>query len=1026
MKCIKCQAEISDDSRFCSKCGTPIHPAEEIFISQTRTILRPMEELLSGTTLAGKYKIIKVLGRGGMGIVYKAEDTKLKRSIALKFLPPELIQNEEARERFVLEARAAAALTHPNICTIHEIDEEGGKSFIAMEYVEGQTLRAKIEKGPLGLDRALDIAIQVTEGLEEAHKKGIIHRDIKSSNIMVTEKHQAKVMDFGLAKVKGGTMLTREGTTLGTVAYMSPEQAKGQEVDLRSDIWSLGVVMYEMLTGQLPFKGEREASILYSVVHEEPKSLKEVKRDLPPELQQIINRALKKKPESRYSSAAEMLKDLKKYQDVLRAEELGAFNLRTFLRRIRRPRIAIPAVSLVIAISLVAVWFFNRQAKIRWARQEALPEIERLIETSWRDSTDAYRLAEKAEKYIPNDPKLAEFFSKYSLNINIKTEPPGADIYMKEYDTPGSEWGYLGVSPIENIRQPVGIFRWKMEKEGYETVMAASSTFDVDIVGKNLLIPYDLVRVLDEKGSIPPGMVRITGAETELGKLDDFYIDKCEVTNKQYKEFIDSGGYRNKEYWKHEFIKDGRGLTWEEAMTEFVDQTSRPGPATWQAGDYLEGQDDYPVSGVSWYEAAAYAEFSAKTLPTGYHWDIARGEYTPMIIWPQFGGFAIFAPFSNFQGKGPVSVGSLPGITSYGAYDMAGNVREWCWNERQNGRLISGGAWNEHPKMFGPWSQVPAFDRSSKNGFRCALYPDPEKIPESAFSLLEFGETRDFYKEKPVPDSIFQVYKEQFSYDKTDLNERVESRDESSEDWIQEKITLDAAYGGERIIAHLFLPKNISPPYQTVIYFPGAQPVYQESSKDLDSLLEFEVFLSFIVKNGRAALFPVYKGTFERRDDALTPIVFGDNSHLFTEYLIQVVKDFKRCMDYLETRQDIDSNKLAFYGMCWGAQIGTIISAVEKRLAASVFLGGGLDELGRPEADQINYVTRVKIPTLMLNGKYDTFFPYDTSIKPMFDLLGTPDEQKELKLFETDHIPPRNEFIKETLAWLDRYLGPIK
>jgi serine/threonine protein kinase len=1030
IECPKCKSEISDDSRFCSKCGTPVHPSEKAFISQTRTILRSMEELLAGTTLAGKYRIEKVVGRGGMGIVYKAEDTKLKRHVALKFLPPELIQDEEAKERFILEARTAAALSHPNICTIHEINEQDGKSFIAMEFVEGENLRDKLHKRNLEAKEALDIVIQVTQGLDEAHKKGIIHRDIKSANIMVTEKGQAKIMDFGLAKVKGGTLLTREGTTLGTVAYMSPEQARGEEVDHRSDIWSLGVIMYEMLSGELPFKGDREASVLYSVVHEEPKPLKDMKRDVPLELQRIVNRALKKSPGSRYASAEEMLKDLRKYQDSLRAEELGAFNVRTLLRRIRRPRVAIPAVCAVLIVASASVWFFNRQAKVRRAREEILPKVEQLIEANLGDLTEPYKLAVEAEKFIPNDPKLVELFSKCSLNIDIETEPPGADIFVKEYKSPDAEWEYLGTSPIENIRMPIGNFRWKMEKEGYETVLAAASSWDLALEPTNQIIPHDIVRVLDEKGNIPGGMVRVTGTDTGAGKFDDFYIDRYEVTNRQYKEFIDSGGYRNREYWKHEFIKDGTALTWEEAMAEFVDQTGRSGPATWQAGNYPEGQEDYPVSGVSWYEAAAYAEFAGKSLPTTHHWGIARGEYTPMIMWFQFGGYAIFAPFSNFQGEGPVPVGSLQGITAYGAFDMAGNVREWCWNETQKGRLIRGGAWNDNTYMFGYMSNVPALDRSPQNGFRCALYLDPAKIPESAFQKVEFGEPFDAYKEEPVPDEIFAVYKEQFAYDKTDLDALVESSDETSEYWVKERVTFNAAYGGERIIGVLYLPKNTKPPYQTVIYGPGEQAIFRSSSKEIEKDIEFQVFLSFVVKNGRAALYPVFKGTMERGDQALIPIAMGykNNSYQFTEYLIQVIKDFRRCIDYLETRQDIDSDKLAYYGMSWGAWLGAVLPAVEDRFQASILLSGGFDLLNprpRPEASELTYVTRVKVPTLMINGRYDSYFSYETSIKPMFDLLGTADEHKELKMYDTDHIPPKNDFIRDTLAWLDKYLGPV-
>jgi hypothetical protein len=347
------------------------------------------------------------------------------------------------------------------------------------------------------------------------------------------------------------------------------------------------------------------------------------------------------------------------------------------------------------------------------------------------------------------------------------------------------------------------------------------------------------------------------------------------------------------------------------------------------------------------------------------------------------------------------------------------------------GRLIRGGAWDDNTYMFGIPSNVPAFDRSPKNVFRCVLYLEPEKIAESAFQRIESGESFDVTKEKPVPDSIFEVYKEQFSYDKTDLNARVESQDESSDYWIKERMTFDAAYGGERIIGVLYLPKNVKSPYQTVIYAPGEQAIFRASSEKIEDDMEFQVFLSFIIKNGRAAFYPVFKGTMERGDPSLIPLAMGynNNSYQFTEYLIQVIKDFKRCIDYLETRQDLDSNKFAYYGMSWGAWLGAILPAVEDRFQASILLAGGFDLIKarpRPEASELTYVTRIKVPTLMINGRYDSYYNYEASIKPMFDLLGTPDEHKDLKLYDTDHIPPKNDFIRDTLEWLDRYLGTVK
>jgi eukaryotic-like serine/threonine-protein kinase len=982
---------------------------------------------MTGQTIS-HYKILEKIGSGGMGVVYKAEDTRLKRLVALKFLPPHFTQDPEAKKRFINEAQSASALQHHNICTIYEINEtDDDQMYISMEYLDGLTLKEVISESGLPADQAVDIILQIARGLEKAHIKGIIHRDIKPANIIITNEGVVKIVDFGLAKLTGQSKLTKAGSTPGTVAYMSPEQARGEDVSKTTDIWSLGVVFYEMICGQLPFRGDFEQAMIYLIINEEPDPLQKHVPEIPSDLIQIVNRMLEKNADSRYLSATELLSDLENYRNRLTAAGRGAFHPKSILQSAKKPRFFLPAIGIFLILLLASLWISEHQSNVRWARNVALPEIGRLVEENWRDYTEAYYLAEKAEQYIPDDPELTDLMNKSSLYINIDSEPSGAAVYIKNYKSPESEWQHLGVTAIDSIRLPVGIFRWKLEKEGYETVLAAASTWDIGVVGGgDLLIPNNFTRVLDPAGNIPAGMVRVPGAETPYGTIGDFFIDQYEITNDQYKAFVDAGGYRNREYWQHEFVKDGEVLTWEEAMAEFVDRTDRPGPSTWQAGTYPDGQGNYPVSGVSWYEAAAYAGFTGKVLPTGTHWGLARGEQTTLITWPQLGGYAILAPFSNFGNNGPVPVGSMPGITSHGVYDMAGNVREWCWNETPSGRLLRGGAWNDNTYRFTEPAQAPAFDRSAHNGFRRAFYPDPGMIPDAVTARTTFGPGKDFYEEQPVTDAIFQVYKEQFSYDNTALNDRLEVIDDSSDSWIHQRISFDAAYGNERVIIHLFLPKSAEPPYQTVVYFPGSASLFQTSSEDITDYYEFPLFLSYLVKSGRAVAYPVYQGTFERRDDAFIPTFLNNNSHQYTDFTVQLVKDFKRSIDYLETHSDIDSGKIAYYGMSWGGLYGAIIPAVESRVKASVLVAGSLQDRGRPEAHQITYVGRVTVPTLMMNGKYDTIQSYETSVKPMFDLLGTPEEQKKLLLYETDHIPPKNEFIKETLAWLDRYLGPVQ
>ncbi len=525
-------------------------------------------------------------------------------------------------------------------------------------------------------------------------------------------------------------------------------------------------------------------------------------------------------------------------------------------------------------------------------------------------------------------------------------------------------------------------------------------------------------------------MVRVPGAATPSGELDDFFLDRYEVTNREYKAFIDAGGYRNQELWKQEFAKDGKILAWEDGIRELVDQTGQPGPATWEAGDYPEGQEDYPVSGVSWYEAAAYAEFMGRSLPTDAHWLVARGTYTPVIQYPQLGGMGLFAPASNFNGSGPVPVGSLPSLGAYGTFDLSGNVREWCLNEAPQGRVIRGGAWEDNPYMFGVRSEAPPLDRSQQNGFRLAYLPELQRVPAEVFLPQAPPAVRDFYRESNVPDAVFEVFKEQFEYDDAPLNARLISREESPHGWIREKVSFDAAYGEKRVTAYLHLPRNATPPYQTVIYFPGTQPFYAGDKPHLDDWDEFLIFASFLVKNGRAVLYPAYQGTFDRGDPDLYTLHVGNGTRAYSEYLIQVVRDFMRSVDYVESRPDLDAGRIAYYGLSWGARMGAVIPAVEDRIRASVLLTGGLDfrpaRKARPEADDRTYVTRVRVPTLMLNGRYDVIWRLEEGILPMFDLLGTPPEDKRLILYDTDHIPPRAEFIKETLAWLDKYLGPVR
>lgn len=299
------------------------------------------------------YRIIEALGGGGMGVVYKAIDLRLNRFVALKFLSPDLTRNAEANERFRHEAQAASALDHPNICTIHEIDETGDRElFLTMAYYDGETLKQRIERGGLSVEEALGIAIQIAQALARAHESGIVHRDVKPANLMIAKDGLVKILDFGLAKLLGRSDLTRTGTTLGTVAYMSPEQIRGGEVEAGTDVWSLGVVLYEMLAGRRPFDGQNDLAVVSVILNEAPTPIDERREGIPRALRHIVARALDKNVTSRYQSATELARDLTACRDGM----AGSNGRASIWRTLRRPVVAIAAVVILLVAGFRPPW----------------------------------------------------------------------------------------------------------------------------------------------------------------------------------------------------------------------------------------------------------------------------------------------------------------------------------------------------------------------------------------------------------------------------------------------------------------------------------------------------------------------------------------------------------------------------------------------------------------------------------------------------------------------------------------------
>ena len=965
----------------------------------------------------GRYSIIEPLGSGGMGVVYRALDEKLERVVALKLLAPGILASDDERTRFRREALALAKLSHAHIAAVFDVGEQDGVDYIVMECVPGESLAAKLRSGPLDVKVATAITQQIAQALEEAHERGVIHRDLKPANVMITPKGQAKVLDFGLAKLLTPTESDRTMSLLetkgaaGTPLYMSPEQIHGKPLDTRTDLWSLGCIYYETVTGQTPFRGTSTLELFRAITEKEPAPLSELRPEAPSQSGSIITRALEKDRDSRYQSAAEVWRDTSDLLLRMSASSLLPPEPKTRISR----SFAIFAVAALLMIIAAGGWFFHRWSQRNWAQEQAIPQSNALREQD--KSLAAFLLTQRAQKILPDNAQLKQSADANTTTVSITSSPSGAAVAIQDYTSPGNDWYALGTTPLTNIRIPNGYFRWHVWKPGAGELLVAPITDDT------MNFPLDAAQ------NAPPGTVYSPGEKGWREYVDfigwvgpynlpPYYIDRYEVSNREYQKFVDSGGYSNQEYWTEKFTRDGHELSWSDAMALFRDTTGRAGPSTWVAGHYPVGQDDYPVNGVSWYEASAYAKFAGKSLPVlAQRFQAAP----PDVVGPS-------ASMSNINVSGSSSdshlapVGKFQGLGPYGTYDMSGNVREWAANSSSGTadlRYILGGSWKSPAYIASEPEALSPFDRSDTNGFRCVRSLAP--LPEEAAAPVKFM-IRDFATFKPASDEVFHAYEAMYAYPKSPLNAKLKGVVEETSDWRKEKISFDTAYRGERMSAYLFLPKNVKPPYQTVLFFPSARVMFIQHTSDLG--LGDMKFVDYVIQSGRAVVYPIYEGMYERQLNFHLP-----DGAQNVEITADRYRDASRTLDYLATRSDIDSNKLAYLGVSMGSAEGVnITELMQSRLKTAIFLDGGyfLDP-PPPGGDQADFAPRLKIPVLMVNGRYDFTFSLERSQNPLFNMLGTPPGDKQHVVLDTPHdvTAQRTQLVKAVLDWLDKYLGRV-
>ncbi|MEI7960657.1 MAG: SUMF1/EgtB/PvdO family nonheme iron enzyme, partial [Chitinophagaceae bacterium] len=636
----------------------------------------------------------------------------------------------------------------------------------------------------------------------------------------------------------------------------------------------------------------------------------------------------------------------------------------------------LPILNILLLVGFLGagIFFYVKLGKASNTIEKELPEFLQLIKEG--KSGAAYYAGKKILDNDPNNKVVIDGLKSITTTVDLMTVSPNIEVYLQLSEA-DNKWEFVGKTPINKTSLPNGTVKLKFVDTNKNEFIVSAGTYFIS-TGENV---FELPASMPDTST----MALVIGGKTNIflagldsrpaAKFSPYLIDKNEVTNEEYKKFVDAGGYKNASLWTIPATLNGKPFNFEFVQKFFVDKTGFLGPATWSNGSFPDGKAKFPVNGISWYEADAYAKFMKKNLPSVHQWAKAATPSRSGLV----------CPVSNFSKSETKEVPYSTIKSGYGLSDVAGNVREWCANATKDDlteRAILGGGYDDDPYTFNDYYGQDAFSRSSSNGVRLVKDLTNNNLPLYAEVIKK--PFRDFLKLPKISKEIFEIYKRQFDYEAGPLDIKILKTDNSDPDYTYELIEYNAAYNNERMSGVLFKPKNVTGKAQAIIHFPGSNVIH---TSEIEKVTLGQMARSYL-KMGYAFFYPIYKGTINRQDALKSD--YADKTDLYKDHVIMWGKDMKRSIDVIESRSDLDVSNLIYFGVSWGGEMANIMIPIEPRIKRAVLLVAGLEfEEAKPEVEAASYTPFIKVPILMLNGKYDYFFPSETSQKPMFELIGT-------------------------------------